>query len=75
MLDVHGEYMHSRENRSQTGNVPLSQGTYYVCGFHNAREIRDVLAIFSCDLMNDKLGVVGVSGRDPTDDDDEYTLE
>ena len=47
----------------------------YVCGFHNAREIREVLAIFSRDLMKDKLGAVGVSGRDPADDDDDYTLE
>ena len=49
--------------------------TYYVCGFHNAREIREVLAIFSRDLMKDKLRAVGVSGRDLADDDDEYTLE
>ena len=48
---------------------------YYISGFHNAREIREVLAIFSRDLMKDKLGVVGVSGRDPADDDDEYTHE
>ena len=48
---------------------------YYVSGFHNAREIREVLAIFFRDLMKDKLGVVGVSGRDLADDDDEYTLE
>ena len=26
--------------------------------FHNAREIREVLAIFSRDLMKDKLGAV-----------------
>ena len=44
-------------------------------GFYNAREIREVLAIFSRDLMKDKLGVVGVSGRDPADDDDEYTIQ
>ena len=44
-------------------------------GFHNAREIREVLAIFFRDLMKDKLGAVGVSGRDPADDDDDYTLE
>ena len=25
--------------------------------------------------MKDKLGAVGVSGRDPADDDDDYTLE
>ena len=31
--------------------------------------------IFSRDLMKDKLGAVGVSGRDPADDDDDYTLE
>ena len=49
--------------------------TYYVCGFHNAREIREVLAIFSRDLMKDKLRAVGVSGRDLADDNDEYTLE
>ena len=36
---------------------------------------REVLAIFSCDLMKDKLRAVGVSGRDLADDDDEYTLE
>ena len=47
----------------------------YVCGFHNAREIRDVLTIFSRDLMKDKLRAVGVSGRDPADVDDDYTLE
>ena len=47
---------------------------YYVCGFHNACEIREVLAIFSRDLMQDKLRAVGVSGRDLADDDDEYTL-
>ena len=47
----------------------------YICGFHNAREIREVLAIFSRDLMKNKLGAVGVSGRDPADDDNEYTLE
>ena len=44
-------------------------------GFHNAREIREVLAIFFRDLMKDKLGAVGVSGRDPADNDDDYTLE
>ena len=44
-------------------------------GFHNAREIREVLAIFFRDLMKDKLRAVGVSGRDLADDDDEYTLE
>jgi len=49
--------------------------TYYVSGFHNAREIREVLAIFFPDLMKDKLGAVRVSGRDPADDDDDYTLE
>jgi len=49
--------------------------TYYVCGFHNAREIREVLAIFSRDLMKDKLCAVGVNGRDLADNDDEYTLE
>ena len=38
-------------------------------------EIREVLAIFSRDLMKDKLGAIGVSGRDPADDDDDYTLE
>ena len=47
----------------------------HVCGFHNAREIREVLAIFFRDLMKDKLRAVGVSGRDLADDDDEYTLE
>ena len=47
----------------------------HVCGFHNAREIKEVFVIFSGDLMKDKLGVVGVSGRDPADDDDDYTLE
>ena len=47
----------------------------YVCGFHNAREIREVFANFFRDLMKDKLGAVGVSGRDPADDDDDYTLE
>ena len=31
MLDVHGEYMHSKENGSQTGNVPLSQSTLVCC--------------------------------------------
>ena len=45
------------------------------CGFHNAREIRESLANFFRDLMKDKLGAVGVSGRDPADDDDDYTLE
>ena len=49
--------------------------TCYVCGFHNAREIREILAIFFRDLMKDKLRAVGVSGRDLADDDDEYTLE
>ena len=49
--------------------------TYYVYGFHNAREIKEVHAIFSRDLMKDKLRAVGVSGRDLADDDDEYTLE
>ena len=49
--------------------------TCYVCGFHNAHEIREVLAIFFRDLIKDKLGAVGVSGRDPADDDDDYTLE
>ena len=53
----------------------LLMRTYYVFGFHNAREIREVLAIFSRDLMKDKLGAVGVSGRNPADDDDDYTLE
>ena len=47
----------------------------YVCGFHNAREIREVLPNFFHDLIKDKLGAVGVSGRDPADDDDDYTLE
>ena len=47
----------------------------FVCGFHNALEIREVLANFFRDLMKDKLGPVGVSGRDPADDDDDYTLE
>ena len=42
---------------------------------HNAREIREVLAIFFRDLMKDKLGAVGVSGRDPADNEDDYTLE
>ena len=49
--------------------------TYYVFGFYNAREIREVLAIFSRDLMKDKLRAVGVSSRDLADDDDEYTFE
>ena len=43
-------------------------------GFHNAREIREVLVIFFRDLMKDKLGAVGVSGRDPADDDDDYRI-
>ena len=43
--------------------------------YFNAREIREVLAIFFRDLMKDKLRAVGVSGRDLADDDDEYTLE
>ena len=30
---------------------------------------------FFCDLMNDKLGTVGVSGRDPADDDDDYRIQ
>ena len=37
--------------------------TCYVCGFHNAREIREVLANFFRDLMKVKLGAVGVSGQ------------
>ena len=49
--------------------------TYYVSGFHYAREIREVLAIFFRDLMKDKLCAVGVSGPDPADDDADYTLE
>ena len=40
-----------------------------------AREIREVLANFFRDLMKDKLGALGVSGRDPADDDDDYMLE
>ena len=44
-------------------------------GFYNAREIREVLAIIFRDLMKDKLGAVGVSGRDPADDEDDYTFE
>ena len=36
---------------------------------------REVLANFFRDLMKDKLGAVGVSGRDPADDDDDCTLE
>ena len=47
----------------------------FVSGFHNAREIREVLAIFFRDLMKDKLCAVGVSGPDPADDDADYTLE
>ena len=53
----------------------LLMRTYYVSGFHNAREIREVLAIFFRDLMKDKLCAVGVSGPDPADDDADYTLE
>ena len=44
--------------------------TCYVCGFHNAREIREVFTIFFRDLIKDKLGAGGVCGRDPADDDD-----
>ena len=47
----------------------------YVCGFHNAREIREILTIFFRALMKDKLGAVGVSGRDPADDEDDYTFD
>ena len=43
--------------------------------FHNVREIREVLANFFRDLMKDKLGAVGVSGRDPADDDDDYRIQ
>ena len=46
-----------------------------LCLWVNAREIREVHAIFSRDLMKDKLRAEGVSGRDVVDDDDEYTLE
>ena len=49
--------------------------TCYVCGFHNAREIREVLANFFHDLMKDKLGAVGVSGRDSAADDDDYRIQ
>jgi len=49
--------------------------TYYVCGFHNAREISEVLANFFRDLIKDKLGAGGVSGRDPADDDDDYRIQ
>ena len=49
--------------------------TYYVSGFHNAREIREVLTIFFRDLMKDKLCAVGVSGRDPADGDDDYRIQ
>ena len=35
----------------------------------------EVLAIFFRDLMKDKLGAVGVSGRDPADDDDDYRIQ
>ena len=38
--------------------------------FHNVREIREVLAKFFRDLIQDKLGAGGVCGRDPADDDD-----
>ena len=43
--------------------------------FHNAREIKEVLVNFFCDLMKDKLGAVGFSGRDPADDDDDYRIQ
>ena len=45
------------------------------CGFHNAREIREVLVNFFRDLMKHKLGAVGVSGRDPSDDDNNYRIQ
>ena len=67
--------------RTSSGiDKPLERSFGSICkwlqrGFHNAREIREVLAIFSRDLMKDKLRAVGVSGRDLADDDDEYTLE
>ena len=44
--------------------------TCYVCGFHNVRETREILASFFCDLIKDKLAAGGVRGRDPADDDD-----
>ena len=37
--------------------------------------IHTIDANFFRDLMKDKLGALGVSGRDPADDDDEYTIQ
>src|SRR6185295_6566273 len=49
MLDVHGEYMHSRENGSPTGNVPLSHSTLVCC-----QKFFPHIAIYHATLLQSK---------------------
>ena len=78
ILQVRGHVRRRGGREAHYGNyLDLASGTFatnLICVFHNAREIREVLANFFHDLK-DKLVAGGVSVRDPADDDDDYRIQ